>query len=255
MRVHLVQLDIAWHDQPGNSRRVESLLNDADLREGDLVVLPEMFATGFTMDVAAAATTDETRHWCARLARDRRCHVVAGLVERSPDGRGRNLAVLFAPDGQVAASYQKVHPFFANEATAYAGGRDVVVARVGDWSAAMFVCYDLRFPEVFRVASSRGAELMLVIANWPISRVEHWLTLLRARAIENQAYVVGVNRVGRDPDLLYPGRSIVVDPLGVVIADAGAEERVLTASLDRRLLLDWRNQFPALADRRLRDPA
>lgn len=254
MRVHLVQFNIAWHDQPGNCRRVESLLAEADVRPGDLVVLPEMFASGFTMDLAAAVATESTRAWCARLARERRCHLLAGLVDLSGGGRGRNLAVLFGSDGRVLTSYQKIHPFFANEAAGYEAGEQVVVTQIHDWMAAPLVCYDLRFPETFRVASSRGAELLLVIANWPIARVEHWLTLLRARAIENQCYVVGVNRVGRDPDLLYPGRSVVVDPLGVVVADAGSEERVLTAVLDRRLLLDWREKFPALGDRRLRDP-
>jgi predicted amidohydrolase len=254
MRVHLVQLDIVWHDSPANRRRVDSLLEAGDVRHGDLVVLPEMFASGFTMDLAASTTDAATYAWCSELARRYRCHLLAGLVRQSHHGKGRNLAVLFAPDGSEVACYQKVHPFFANEAGCYEPGRDVVVVSMNDWQLAPFVCYDLRFPELFRVASARGAELMVVIANWPIARVEHWLTLLRARAIENQAYVVGVNRVGRDPELVYPGRSVVVDPLGVVIADAGAEQRVLTAKLDRSLLLEWRERFPVLADRRLRDP-
>lgn len=253
MRVHLVQTDIAWHDAPTNCRRVVALLSNADVRPDDLVVLPEMFASGFTMDLAASTAGDATVSWCSGLARERRCYLLAGLVRQTRDGKGRNLAVLFAPDGAESACYQKVHPFFVNESDCYEPGHEVIVVPVNDWRLAPLVCYDLRFPELFRAASARGAELMVVIANWPIARVEHWLTLLRARAIENQAYVVGVNRVGRDPELLYPGRSVVVDPLGVVIADAGAEQRVLTASLDRTLLLEWRSRFPVLADRRFRE--
>ena len=113
---------------------------------------------------------------------------------------------------------------------------------------APFVCYDLRFPEIFRAAAHRGASLFVVIALWPVKRQQHWLTLLQARAIENQAYVVGVNRVGAEPEFLYPGRSVVVDPHGVIIADAGEREHILAAALDVNVVAAWRRDFPALRD-------
>ena len=119
----------------------------------------------------------------------------------------------------------------------------------GGFIVAPFVCYDLRFPEIFRAAALRhGASLFVVIALWPVMRQQHWLTLLQARAIENQASVIGVNRVGTDPKFFYSGRSAVVDPHGVIIADAGEREQVLTAALDPEVAASWRRDFPALAD-------
>jgi len=120
-----------------------------------------------------------------------------------------------------------------------------------DWRGARvspFICYDLRFPEVFRAATRRGAQVLVVIANWPATRVEHWVTLLRARAIENQAYVAGVNRCGNDPKLAYPGRSVIVGPWGEVMADAGDGEGVAWADLDFAALESYRREFPVLRD-------
>ena len=110
------------------------------------------------------------------------------------------------------------------------------------------VCYDLRFPEVAREAVALGAEMLVCIASWPIARVDHWVTLLRARAIENQAWVVGVNRCGKDPQFTYPGRSMVVDPQGVVVADAADREGVLSVDCDAEVVRGWREVFPALRD-------
>ncbi|HTL28529.1 MAG TPA: nitrilase-related carbon-nitrogen hydrolase, partial [Tepidisphaeraceae bacterium] len=119
-----------------------------------------------------------------------------------------------------------------------------------DFTVAPFVCYDLRFPEIFRRAVRKGATLMTVIANWPEARINHWLTLLQARAIENQCYVIGINRCGFDPQLRYPGRSVVVDPHGVIIADAGHQQRVLIADLDPKLVETTRTKLPFLSDMR-----
>ena len=118
----------------------------------------------------------------------------------------------------------------------------------GGFTVAPFVCYDLRFPELFRAAARKGADLLVVIAAWPVKRIEHWLTLLRARAIENQAWVVGVNRCGREPHFIYNGRSVVVDPHGAIVADAGEIEKVLAASVDAEAVRAWRAEFPALRD-------
>lgn len=114
-----------------------------------------------------------------------------------------------------------------------------------------FICYDLRFPEIFRAAAlGLGSELLVVIASWPIKRAQHWVTLLQARAIENQAYVIGVNRCGTDPNFTYPGRSMVVDPHGVILVDASDVEGTVSARLDRARVASWREQFPALRDAR-----
>jgi predicted amidohydrolase len=145
--------------------------------------------------------------------------------------------------------YAKRQPFsLGNELSVHAAGRQ---AKVFDWvglRVGPLVCYDLRFPEVAREAVALGAEMLVCIASWPVARVEHWVTLLRARAIENQAWVVGVNRCGKDPHFTYPGRSVVVDPQGVVVADAADREGVLSVDCDAEVVRGWRGAFPALRD-------
>ncbi|HEX8340383.1 MAG TPA: nitrilase-related carbon-nitrogen hydrolase [Tepidisphaeraceae bacterium] len=250
MRVHLIQPDTAWHDRAANHAKAAALVAAAKPAAGDLLVLPEMFAVGFSMDVAAAVDADgQTEQFLAGLAAQYDASVIGGNVIR-PDARGRNVAEVFAGRRKIAR-YAKIHPFgYAGETDHYAGGDGVCVFPLGDFTAAAFVCYDLRFPEIFRAATAGGAELLVVIANWPAARVAHWLALLTARAIENQAYVVGVNRAGRDPNVAYPGRSVVIDPRGVTVADAGEAEGFVTARLDRAALCDYRRHFPALADAR-----
>ena len=129
------------------------------------------------------------------------------------------------------------------------GGRDIVTFAWGAFTVGLFVCYDLRFPEVFRAAISRGADLLVVIACWPVRRKHHWATLLRARAIENQAFVVGINRCGVDPYLTYGGESVLVDPRGTVLAEADDQESVLLGSIDPALIADCRHELPCLQDR------
>lgn len=250
MNLFAVQPDIVWEDKEANFRRVRALIAANRPEPGSLVVLPEMFASGFSMNLAATRQGSEREDECflRDLACETRATVIGGLV--SPDGeRGRNEAVAFSPEGALLARYAKIHPFsLSGEAVGHVAGSEIVLFSWGGFTVAPFVCYDLRFPEIFRAAALRGAELFVVIALWPVKRQQHWLTLLQARAIENQAFVVGVNRVGTDPQFAYSGRSVVVDPHGVIIADAGEQERVLTASLDPQMVRDWRRDFPALRD-------
>lgn len=253
MKISAVQLDIAWEDKAANFARVRALLAAAPPEPGSLIVLPEMFATGFSMNLAAtrqdAAREDEA--FLAALAREHRANVLGGVVSPGDGAMGRNDAVAFSPDGTLLARYTKMHPFsLAGEAEGHAAGDGVVTFACGGFTVAPFVCYDLRFPEIFRAAARAGANLFTVIALWPAKRQQHWLTLLQARAIENQAYVIGVNRVGSEPQFSYPGRSVVIDPHGVIIADAGEQERVLTATLEAETVHAWRRDFPALRDAR-----
>jgi predicted amidohydrolase len=246
-----VQLDIAWEDRQANFNRVRALLDASPPRPGALVALPEMFASGFSMNVPAIAE-DESRatgQFLAETARRHRIHLIGGLVTVGPDGRGRNEAVVADPRGQTVCRYQKIHPFVpGKEGQHYTGGDAVVTFGCGDFTVAPFVCYDLRFPEVFRAAAQRGVNLIVVIANWPSPRVEHWTTLLRARAIENQAYVLGVNRCGADPFLPYPGRSTIVDFRGEVLTHAGDAEQIVAADADLPSLRTYRDRLPFLAD-------
>lgn len=247
MRVLGVQLDIAWEDKKANHAKVRALLTKSPPPRDALVVLPEMFSTGFSMEARkiAEGPARETEAFLAGLG----THALGGVVNLGPDGRGRNEAVAFGPDGAPLARYAKIHPFsYGEETKHYSGGKEIVLFSCGGFRVAPFVCYDLRFPEIFRAAARKGAQLFCVIANWPEPREAHWLALLKARAIENQAYVVGVNRCGRDPKLAYSGRSQIIGPKGDVLADAGTAEGVFGAEIDLAPLLEWRRTFPALAD-------
>ena len=253
MQVIACQVDSAWEDKAATHERVRQLLAGATIRPGALIALPEMFATGFSMHVDTIAEADDgpTHRFLAELARQYQATALAGVVTRAADGRGRNDAIVYAPGGKPLARYCKLHPFsFAGETKHYEAGEKIALFDWHDFHVAPFVCYDLRFPEIFRRAVRAGAELMVVIANWPQPREDHWLALLKARAVENQAYVVGVNRCGSDPHVRYSGRSLILGPRGETLAAAGEGEQLLQAEIELAPLLEYRRQFPALADMR-----
>lgn len=252
MQIVGVQLDVAWEDREPNHARVRKLLGATPPAPGALVVLPEMFATGFSMnsDITAAHGA-ATERFVRELSKQLGVFVIAGLVQRSEDGTCHNAAIVTNPSGSIIASVAKLHMFpLSGEGGCHTRGEDVIVVDCDGASVAPLVCYDLRFPEAFGRATRKGATLFTIIANWPASREEHWVTLLRARAIENQAFVIGVNRVGRDPNTLYGGRSMVIDPLGTVLAEADDTETLLTAQVDLSLVTETRNKFPFLNDMR-----
>lgn len=251
LTVHCVQLDSVWEDKEANFARVRTLLERTPPVPGALMVLPEMFATGFTnaLNVTAEPVGGPTERFLIELATTHQCCVIGGLVTHGEDGKGNNQAVAIAPDGSVLARYTKMQPFsLGGETEVHASGTGPLVF---DWQGlkiAPLICYDLRFPEIARGAVGLGAEVLVYIAAWPVKRQQHWITLLQARAIENQAYVIGVNRCGTDPQFTYTGRSLVVDPHGVIIADASEQERIATAVVDDQVVRTWREQFPALQD-------
>jgi omega-amidase len=251
MNVLLVQLDLTWEDPEANYQAARRLLARRTDLEGSLIVLPEMFATGFSMNVEAvvAGEPSRTESVIAELAMTHRATVVGGLGQRSTNGKGANLAIVVDPEGRRIAEYSKIHPFtYGGEDDHYDRGDAITTFDWAGIKVCPFVCYDLRFPEVFRAGVAQGAELFCVIANWPIRRAMHWVTLLQARAIENLAYVVGVNRCGTDPSFTYPGRSLVADPHGIIIADAADRETVVSCEVDATVVREWRQAFPALDD-------
>ena len=247
-------MDIVWENKPANFARVTELLGGVDIASGGLIVLPEMFATGFSMNadaIAEDAETGETALFLGGLARKYGCHVLAGMVTAPPPLFFYNEALVFGPDGAMAGRYRKQRPFTpSGEKDNYAAGDRPVVVLVNGVRIAPLICYDLRFPELFRGALTLGVDAFVVIASWPIARIGHWSALLRARAIENQAYVVGVNRVGTDPTpLTYPGASVIFDPSGTTITEAVSGETVLSAELDADFVAAYRAALPFLADR------
>jgi omega-amidase len=251
VKVYCCQLDIAWEDKERNFARTRDLLAVTKPEPGSLIVLPEMFATGFSMNVAGIhePAGDKTEQFLQTLASEHNSCVIGGIVTRDRQGQGRNEALVFSPEGKMLARYAKIHPFsLGGESGSYSRGFEIVTFDFGGFKIAPFVCYDLRFPEIFRAAVQQGAEMFVLIANWPTRREQHWVTLLQARAIENLAWTVGVNRSGKDPQHVYPGRSMIVDPHGFIRADAGMGEGIAIAEADLPTVRSWREQFPALRD-------
>ncbi len=251
MNVIGVQLDSVWEDKAANHAKLAAMLAADPSEPGSLVVLPEMWATGFGLNVAAITETParETEAFMAGLAAQYGISLLGGVVTTGADGLGRNEAVLIGPTGREVLRYTKMHPFSYGEETKHYGrGSQIALFDWQGFTVAPFICYDLRFPEVFRAAARRGAEVFCVIANWPEARIDHWMTLLKARAIENQAYVVGVNRCGNDPNLRYSGRSLIFGPRGEVLTDGGTGEGRVSACPNWEALLTYRQEFPVLAD-------
>lgn len=250
MRIALLQTDIAWEDVSENHRRAARLIAEAAAGGARLAILPEMFSTGFSMDSRGIAQSPggPSETFLRGEAQSRNLWVLASIPE-SGEPSPRNMALLVSPQGTVVR-YAKIHPFsLAGEHEHYAAGDRVVTADVEGLRVTPFVCYDLRFPEVFRVAAA-DTDFFAVVANWPDERREHWRTLLRARAIENLAYVAGVNRVGDGGRLHYAGDSAAISPLGETLAEGDDRERVLFFEADPAAVRKWRARFPALNDRR-----
>lgn len=254
VRAHLVQLDIRWEDKGANFERAAGLIEGARAEPGDLVLLPEMFDTGFSMNTGRTADTDgQTLAFLAALARRLGAWVQGGRTVREPSAaRARNVMSVLSPGGALVEEFAKVHPFsLGNEQEHFEGGTRVTTYRWGGAVVCPAICYDLRFPELFRRGLAMGAEVFALGACWLEARHAHWRALLVARAIENQAYVLGVNRTGRDPNAAYLGGSVAIGPRGDVLGELDAREGVLSVEIDAGEVRRWREKFPAWRDGRL----
>lgn len=254
LRVALGEYDIGWHDPDASLDRAAQVVAQSAASGARLVVLPEMCTSGFTMDVAnfAEPMTSDRITRLSHMARSAGVWLVAGVPTRETDSdtTARNSALVFAPTGALAATYNKQRLFaYADEQNSYRPGDKSVVIDVDGIRVAPFICYDLRFPELFRAVAEQ-ADLMLIIASWPASRRTHWDVLLRARAIENQCYVVGVNRSGGGGGIVYDGGSAAYDPWGAplqqtAVPGADGTTAVVIASAEVKRV---RGAYPFLAD-------
>ena len=249
-----VQHDIVWEDPDSNFGMLAARVADAAARGAELVLLSEMFATGFSMhtDRVAQDADGSIASFLASQAASHGVWVGGSFAARpsasSDERRPTNCFLLVGPDG-TKHRYDKIHPFsYGREDHHYAPGRGSITVDVSGVRVTPFVCYDLRFADVFWAAAAE-TDLYAVVANWPAARQDHWDTLLRARAIENQAYVLGVNRVGSGGALNYAGGSVLVDPFGEVVAAAGTTESVITGEVDLGRVAEIRATYPFLADR------
>ena len=246
-----VQFDIVWEDKPANHQKIDLLLDDADIQPGTFVVLPELSDTGFSFNLDTIVD-DLTLPWAQKTAAERNIFLQVGYAIRSDDGRGRNCATIVAPDGSLLGTYQKVFPFSfgkTREIDYYTGGEILLIEKIKeDANVCPLICYDLRFPELYRLATQAGTEVFTIGANFPAARKEHWRTLNIARSIENQAFVIACNRIGDDPSLSFAGGSMIISPLGEIIAEADESECIIQAELDLDELRAWRTRFPTLND-------
>jgi predicted amidohydrolase len=252
LTVAAVQHDIVWEDRAATMARVVPLIDEAADRGARLIALTEMFAVGFSMNTAVTAEPFDgpTTAFLVDQAARTGAHVCGSVpIKGDGDDRPCNTLVVVGPDGSIDR-YAKKHRFtFAGEDRHFAAGWTTTTIELGGVRLSLFVCFDLRFaPDFWRLAPDTDA--YLVVANWPAARREHWRALLRARAIENQAWVVGVNRVGEGDGIAYTGDSAVIDPLGMVVAEAPEDtEAVLVCDIVPAAVADVRSRFPFLADR------
>jgi predicted amidohydrolase len=252
VRVAGLQHDIVWEDRDANFARLAPMIAGAAVSGARLVVLTEMFSTGFSMavDRVGELPGGPSSMFLVDQARTHGVWVCGTIPERpSADARPFNQLVLAAPDG-TTHRYAKIHPFgYGAEPEHYAAGDAFLTVDVEGVRCSFFVCYDLRFADEFW-ALAPETDCYVVPASWPRQRAAHWKALLPARAIENQAYVVGVNRVGTGDGLTYVGDSVILDPLGDVVAVAGDGECVITGDVDPARVHEVRERYPFLRDRR-----
>jgi predicted amidohydrolase len=248
LRVTLIQADLAWEDGAANRQAIGELIAAADAPT-DLIVLPEMFATGFNLrpQTLAETMTGDSVRWLHEIAAARKAAVCGSLMIR--EGRCYyNRLLWVTPDGGQD-TYDKRHLFtFAGEQRVYTAGERPLQVALKEWQIRPMICYDLRFP-VWTRNRKPFYDVAIFVANWPARRADHWRSLLKARAIENQSYVIGVNRVGRDGNGFdYIGDSMVVDPLGGIVFHRAIDVCMPTIQLEADLLRRCRRDFPALKD-------
>jgi len=264
MRIALIQL--AYDDTESLAERTDRVVGLVRTEAGaDLVVLPELWsAGGFSYRDWPARSQDVSGSVVSALAaaaRDAGVWLHGGSIAEQPDSgetgpEGKalwNTSVVISPDGSVVATYRKIHRFgFAGgEPKLMEAGADIVVTDIAGVRAGLSTCYDLRFPELYRAQVDRGATVFVIPAAWPEARVEAWSLLLRARAIEDQCFVIGCNTAGTHANTTMGGHSAVIAPTGEVLAEAGANEEVLRLDIDPAAVEEFRESFPVLRDRRL----
>ncbi|PXA03859.1 carbon-nitrogen hydrolase [Coraliomargarita sinensis] len=260
MKLSIAQLDVRRGDPEYNLDSIRRAAEAASAEESDLLCLPEMATTGFDWDKNRAFLSDAEQHHdeLSRIAQNHKVALCGSFLERSDSGMPRNTLFYFNKEGEVLAKYSKIHLFsLFNEDQHVEAGNKFVVADIEHGRAGFAVCYDLRFPELFRKNTDLGAQIQILPAAFPHPRLDHWRTLVRARAIENQCYFIAVNQSGVEGhgegvgSTHYFGHSMVVDPWGEVLVEAGEESEFLTLNLDLDRVSETRSKMSVLKDRRL----
>ena len=252
MKIALVSLNQAWENKYLNRQRCEEFISHASGQNCDIVIFPEMTLTGFTMQTQLGEPIEnsETIQFFSVLAEKYHVHLVFGLILLN-DPLPLNSAIALSPDGMIVSRYDKIHPFsFSGEDKFFSAGNSLSYFRIGDEQFGITICFDLRFPELYQ-ALSKDSKIILNIANWPASRIEHWKILLRARAIENQVFMIGVNRTGVDGKKLeYPKSSKIFDPDGNELKPVSGKDEIDIFEIDLSSVRQYRGRFPFKLDRK-----
>ncbi|MDH4207344.1 MAG: carbon-nitrogen family hydrolase [Anaerolineae bacterium] len=253
LKISLGQMDVALGQPEQNLDKATVMAAEARRRGSELVVFPELWSSGYDLANSSRYATSVDEGMFVRmidLASEHSVHVMGSLLEDSGQGY-RNTAVVASPSGLLLGKYSKVHLFRPLEEHVYlVAGEEAPVFDLPWGRSALAICYDLRFPELFRKYALAGTQVVFLVAEWPLPRLAHWETLLQARAIENQCFVVACNRVGQSGEWSFFGHSCIYDPSGELVAGAGDEETLLTATIDLDLVDQVRRSMTVFEDRR-----
>ncbi len=254
LTVSLIQLDVRDGAPETNVARARAMVHEAVRRGSQLIVLPELWPVGYALERASdlAAPLGEGPFAAVDAwAREHRVWITGSFLERTPTGFA-NTAVLFTPEGPLSPPYRKIHLFRLMDEDQYLeSGDETPVYALPFGPVALAICYDVRFPELFRLYGERGARLVILPAEWPHPRLHHWRTLVQARAIENQVFMLACNRVGESKGTRFFGHSMVVSPWGEVLLEAGEQEVILTTEIDLDEVTRARQRIPVWEDKRL----
>jgi omega-amidase len=254
LKISLGQIDVVLGSPAENLAKVAVMTAEAARRGSNVVVFPELWSTGYDLENAAEHATGIDQGIfadVAGLAQEHQIHVLGSCLSVLKPGKYGNTAVLLGPGGQALADYSKIHLFRLMDEEQYLTAGDHLTLVDTVWGrTGLAICYDLRFPELFRAYALGGARIVFLPSEWPHPRLAHWQILLRARAIENQMYIVACNRVGRSKEIDFFGHSCVIDPWGEIIIEGGESEMLLSATIDLQTVDTVRAKIPIFADRR-----
>lgn len=254
MKISLAQMDVVLGEPARNLEKVQLMAAEAARRGSQMLVLPELWSTGYDLENAADYATGVQEGIFAQVADiavHHRLTILGSCLSLLGEGRYGNTAVLCSAQGEIVGTYSKIHLFRLMQEEQYLTAGDRLALVDSAWGkVGLAICYDLRFPEMFRAYALGGARVVFLPSEWPHPRLAHWQTLLRARAIENQFYVVACNRVGRSKETEFFGHSCIVDPWGQTIIEAGEEEMLVTCEIDLGRVDEVRRRIPVFEDRR-----
>ncbi|RXJ04348.1 carbon-nitrogen family hydrolase [Anaerobacillus alkaliphilus] len=254
MKVTCLQIDIQFGNPNENKKHVQEEITKAMANSPDVIVLPELWTTAYDLprlDEIADQQGSDSQQFLSQLAKEHQVNIVGGSIAKKTADGVTNTMYVFNRNGELVGEYSKAHLFqLMDEHLFLQSGNTKGHFTIDGAPCAGLICYDIRFPEWVRAHTTEGAEIVFVVAQWPLARLDHWRTLLRSRAIENQCYIVACNRSGHDPNNEFAGHSLMIDPWGEVLAEADKEPTQLSATIDLSKVQQVRKQIPIFADRR-----